>query len=114
MPATNSQCFYGKPLKEALLLGNKLLEMISAHKLELKSGKKLSNVSFSMGVAVYPEDADTAEGLIDKADQALYSAKRMGKNRLATVKDIAVEAKDREMVLDALPCKKLVGREREA
>ncbi len=104
----------GKSLKEALTLGNKLLEAVSAHKLELKSGKKLSSISFSLGVATYPEDADTAERLIDKADQALYSAKRMGKNRLATVKDIAAEAKDREMVLNTLPCKKIVGREKEA
>ncbi|MFH0840052.1 MAG: diguanylate cyclase [Candidatus Omnitrophota bacterium] len=103
----------GKSLKEAILLGTNLLAAVSAHKLELKSGKKLSNISFSVGVATYPEDADTAENLIDKADQALYTAKRMGKNRLATAKDIALEAKDRDMVQNALPCKKIIGREKE-
>ncbi len=103
----------GKHLKEASLIGYKLLEAISRHKLELKSGKKVPNFSFSIGVAAYPDDADTAENLLDKADQALYSAKRMGKNRLATASDIIQEAHDREMVLSALPCKNFIGREKE-
>ena len=103
----------GKHLKEASLIGHKLLEVISRHKLELKSGKKVPSFSFSIGVAVYPDDADNAENLLDKADQALYSAKRMGKNRLATAGDIIQEVRDREIVLTALPCKKFIDREKE-
>lgn len=104
----------GKPIKEAVSLGSNLLAAASKHKLELKSGKRLSGISFSVGIATYPEDAETAENLIDKADQALYTAKRMGKNRLATAKDIAAEAGDRDMVLNALPCRRMVGREKES
>jgi diguanylate cyclase (GGDEF)-like protein len=37
-------------------------------------------LSVSMGVAVGPEDADTFDGLYQKADQALYHVKGMGKN----------------------------------
>ncbi|MDP3789881.1 MAG: diguanylate cyclase [Candidatus Omnitrophota bacterium] len=103
----------GKRLKEATLIGYKLLEVISRHKLELKSGKNIPAFSFSVGVAVYPDDAGTVESLLDKADQALYSAKRMGKNRLATSGDIIQEAHDREMVLSALPCKNFISREKE-
>ncbi len=37
-------------------------------------------LTVSIGVAVYPHDSDNARDLIDKADQALYAAKKSGKN----------------------------------
>ncbi|RJQ60508.1 MAG: response regulator [Desulfobacteraceae bacterium] len=39
-------------------------------------------VTVSMGVALYPEDAESAQELIKLADKALYRAKREGKNRV--------------------------------
>lgn len=39
-------------------------------------------VTISIGVATYKEDADSWEELIQKADDALYQAKKMGKNRV--------------------------------
>ncbi len=39
------------------------------------------NLSTSIGIAIYPDDADTVEALINAADGALYQAKRAGKNR---------------------------------
>jgi diguanylate cyclase (GGDEF)-like protein len=38
-------------------------------------------VTASIGVAFYPEDAEDAESLIARADNALYEAKRSGKNQ---------------------------------
>ena len=35
----------------------------------------------SIGISVYPDDGDTVEILIEKADQAMYCAKKMGNNR---------------------------------
>lgn len=43
-------------------------------------GKELF-VQVSIGIAVYPEQADSIEHLIDLADKALYQAKGQGKNR---------------------------------
>ncbi|MGH7885171.1 MAG: diguanylate cyclase [Thermodesulfobacteriota bacterium] len=40
------------------------------------------NVSFSMGIATYPENAASHERLIEKADLSLYEAKRNGKNMI--------------------------------
>ncbi|MGR9073918.1 MAG: EAL domain-containing protein, partial [Gammaproteobacteria bacterium] len=37
-------------------------------------------VSASIGIALYPEDADNAEDLLRHADQAMYTAKAQGKN----------------------------------
>ena len=39
-------------------------------------------ISFSMGVAV-PRDGDSDESILQRADQALYRAKRMGRNNIA-------------------------------
>jgi diguanylate cyclase (GGDEF)-like protein len=40
-------------------------------------------VTVSLGVASLPEDATTVDDLIVAADQALYDAKRLGRNRVA-------------------------------
>jgi diguanylate cyclase (GGDEF)-like protein len=42
---------------------------------------KTLKVTVSIGVATSPEDAESKEGLIEKADQALYHAKHGGRNR---------------------------------
>ncbi|MBO4902801.1 MAG: GGDEF domain-containing protein [Lachnospiraceae bacterium] len=41
----------------------------------------------SIGVSIYPQDADTFEGLYKAADQALYRAKNRGKNQMAFYKE---------------------------
>lgn len=46
----------------------------------LVAGRSLS-VSASVGVAVYPRDGHDSDTLLRNADTAMYTAKRMGKNR---------------------------------
>ncbi|WP_150047973.1 sensor domain-containing protein [Methylomonas rhizoryzae] len=38
-------------------------------------------ISVSIGIALYPDDADNLEELLKKADQAMYTAKRQGRSR---------------------------------
>src|SRR4029077_20628653 len=49
------------------------------------------HLTFSGGVASYPEDAFTATELIAAADQALYLAKREGKDRACTFAQLLTE-----------------------
>jgi diguanylate cyclase (GGDEF)-like protein len=35
----------------------------------------------SIGIAVYPDDGETSEALLDRADGAMYRAKRNGGDR---------------------------------
>jgi diguanylate cyclase (GGDEF)-like protein len=50
------------------------------------------SLTISLGAATYPDDADSFEQLITKADQALYHSKKNGRNRF-TIYDDSLEAK---------------------
>jgi diguanylate cyclase (GGDEF)-like protein len=43
-------------------------------------------ITISSGIAAFPDDAGTAEELIDHADKALYEAKRSGRNMVCSYK----------------------------
>jgi diguanylate cyclase (GGDEF)-like protein len=45
-------------------------------------GKETTKVTVSIGVATFPQDAQTNLDLISKADKALYAAKNRGRNRI--------------------------------
>ena len=45
-------------------------------------------ISSSIGIAIYPEDATTMEGLLRCADKAMYAAKSAGRNRYARFEKI--------------------------
>jgi len=45
------------------------------------------SLSVSVGIVVYPQDADTLVDLVTRADSALYAAKRGGKNRIAVYRE---------------------------
>ena len=62
--------------EDAYLQGEKIVQAIA----ETDFPKR--EITVSMGLAMYPLDAKTPSDLIEKADLALYEAKRNGKNRL--------------------------------
>jgi diguanylate cyclase (GGDEF)-like protein len=45
-------------------------------------GRALREVTISIGVAIYPEHADSGEELLRHTDRALYAAKHHGRNRV--------------------------------
>ena len=47
------------------------------------TGYDISNVTASVGVATFPDDAESADGLFRAADAAMYVAKRQGKNKVS-------------------------------
>jgi diguanylate cyclase (GGDEF)-like protein len=57
---------------------DRLLHQLSA--IDSSAVNGVNMVSSSVGIAWYPKDADTAESLMTAADQAMYLAKRSGKN----------------------------------
>lgn len=73
----------GVKLKQAELKFAALLEKIAASSYQYSqdSEQSVMRFTFSCGLAEY-NTADTAESLIGRADQALYQAKRGGKNQV--------------------------------
>ena len=61
-------------------IGKSVIESV---KKPIQWKEKKVSVSASVGIAVHPNDADEAGELIQKADKAMYKAKRNGKNRYA-------------------------------
>lgn len=68
------------PKKVALTLARKLREAIEQHTIYVRREK--SFITVSVGMATFPQDAQMKEELIQKADEALYQAKRQGRNRV--------------------------------
>jgi diguanylate cyclase (GGDEF)-like protein len=69
------------PLESAKERGNQILEAIRG--LEVPhQGHLLRSVTASLGVAEFPTHASDAEGILDAADNALYTAKRAGRDRM--------------------------------
>ena len=70
----------------ALRRAEKLRKTIASHKI-LHRNEKVS-ISISVGIAMFPVHGTAGEVLLQKADQALYEAKRMGKNRVLLYSEI--------------------------
>jgi len=60
---------------------------VAALRLE-HDGRPLDTITASLGVAVYPQHASDAEALLRAADEAMYEAKRAGRNRVVVNKTV--------------------------
>jgi len=68
---------------EAMEVAEKLRHAVAAATLPGPEGQPPLSVTISVGVATLGEDAQDIAGLIEKADSALYEAKRLGRDRVA-------------------------------
>ncbi len=57
--------------------------MLSALSEEFRLGQEQAFVSASIGITLFPADADDIDSLLRNADQALYAAKAAGRNRFS-------------------------------
>jgi diguanylate cyclase (GGDEF)-like protein len=69
-------------LEVAVERAERIRSGVAAVRLEY-GGKPLDAITLSFGVAVFPQHAGDAEALLRAADQALYEAKKAGRNRVA-------------------------------
>lgn len=68
---------------DSLMLGERLRSAVEAHTIELSNGTS-ANATISVGVATWNEELKNDEELIKAADDALYKAKKEGRNRVKT------------------------------
>lgn len=77
------------PEAEAMRLAERLRVLIE----QLSPDEEMrTTITASLGVAVFPEDADTAAALFRAADQALYRAKGQGRNRVVAASGRGTDA----------------------
>ena len=62
-------------------------------------GGELAYVSVSIGITLYPNDAQAADALLKNADQAMYLAKKNGRNRASYFTAAMQEAAQRRLML---------------
>lgn len=65
------------------IISKKSEEICTAFRAKYSDATPHGGVSCSVGIALYPGDGECYEELMDKADQALYAAKKKGKNCFA-------------------------------
>lgn len=68
--------------EEAYVTAERIRSLVEQTKFEGGENQPMGKVTISMGVANYPDDAETSDELINQADQALYKAKRGGRNNV--------------------------------
>ena len=56
----------------------------AAEETEIRAYDANVNITVSIGVATYPKDGQSVSEIVDKADWALYRAKKQGRNRTCT------------------------------
>jgi len=76
----------GATAKQAYRTGERLRKKIKEKR--FAAGSKTFVVTISLGVASFPDDATNREDLIEKADLALYTAKRSGRDRTVLYSEI--------------------------
>jgi diguanylate cyclase (GGDEF)-like protein/PAS domain S-box-containing protein len=81
---------------DAAVSARKILRALAApHTVDDKS----LDISVSIGVSTYPSDGPDAESLINKADTAMYEAKKQGRNNYQFFrKDMQVRLADRKLL----------------
>ena len=78
MPAT--------PKKNAAVMGEKLRRYIENFPFPGRESQPLKKVTVSVGIATFPEDGAERPELVERADEAMYRAKKLGRNAVWTAK----------------------------
>ena len=67
----------------ATMVAERLRRRIAGEPFPIQQGTRLIDVTLSIGIAALNGEADNAAAMLKRADQALYRAKRDGRNRVA-------------------------------
>lgn len=78
-----------KPPREPIFMAERFRKEIAAARFAFLGPQGRGRLTISGGLAAFPEDGKTAEELLNRADQALFEAKRQGKNKIVIIGDKA-------------------------
>ena len=64
-------------LNGALMVAERAIELLNE---PIKVKELVCSIGASIGIAIYPDDSEDADVLLRHADQAMYAAKKKGRN----------------------------------
>lgn len=70
------------PTPKVLVFAERIRDAVARHPFANSAKQPLGHVSVSIGVATYPEHGGTPEAVLQAADQAVYSSKKGGRDRV--------------------------------
>lgn len=70
--------------QHALVLAERIKACVTKHPFAHAEAQPLKCISFSIGVASFPQDAETAQEVVHAADQAMYWSKTHGRNQVSS------------------------------
>lgn len=97
---------------QALIVAERLRSVVAARPLAACEVEGGIAVTVSIGVASYPNDGVTGSSVQEQADQAMYWAKRLGRNQVRTAAE--AERANRDAVLKAATAQALERQEQAA
>jgi diguanylate cyclase (GGDEF)-like protein len=68
--------------QDVAFMADRLRRVVKEHRFPYEEEQPEGDLTISLGVACYPEDASNGEELIERSDKALYLAKRQGRDRV--------------------------------
>ncbi|MCX5665598.1 MAG: diguanylate cyclase [Candidatus Omnitrophica bacterium] len=102
----------GQGEEQAHKIGEAILQGASEFKWSAKN-KTFKGQGLSIGIAVYPDDNVSMIELINCADQALYAAKKSGKNKIFHYRSVSKEIKNSTIMQQRLLRPPLADRKEE-
>jgi diguanylate cyclase (GGDEF)-like protein len=77
---------------QAMIVAEKVRKLIASHPFPFADRQPLGRLSVSGGVAAYPADGLDGAAMLRRADEALYVAKKQGRNRVLPVASVPTAA----------------------
>ncbi|MGD9074472.1 MAG: diguanylate cyclase [Desulfobacteraceae bacterium] len=99
--------------RTSLLRGEKLYKRVHEQSFQPSTADSPLQITLSIGIASAPEDAKNSKALIQRADTALYSAKKKGRDCYVNATEVALEDVFDKTAIYQLEDVKLVGRSKQ-
>ena len=98
--------------KKSLALAEAILKCINGTKFCRRDAQaEPLNINISIGIASFPDDANSSQSLIEQADKALYLSKREGRNRISIAGSFSDDDIIERNIFLNFPCPDFVGRQ---